>query len=223
MLSVFMMVSIAEANNGITTNSEMGYTSFYKAKPIKFVEKGVIFYVYPNGEFKFKLNGRTVHSWDYAYRRGYYTRGNSHVRLPITHDRFGKIKRVRNVFIDYNRYGNVTRIGSVFIDYHRRKMVRIGGLHLSYNSYGDIRYFGRVKPRFSHRTYRYDHFYSGMILDYDDDYFYYNDFYNDFDTYREDDHYYYYRSKRDKDSKKRKIIKRKKQNKEILDTRKRRS
>ena len=211
LLGMFMMVSTAEATNGIITNSKPGYHSAYKAKPISFVEKGIKFYVYPNGDLDFRTNSRSRKSTQYIYRNGKrYIKRVPFNRVSISHDYQGRINRVGNVFINYNRFGKVKRIGSVFVDYHRRKLVRVGGLSIKYNRYGEVFYYGQVKPRYSYRNYRYDRFYDGMILDYNDDYFNHNDFYNDFDDYDEDDHYYYYKSKKNKGHKNEKIIKRKK-------------
>lgn len=216
------MVSLAEANNGKSTNSNKGYYNFYKAKPIKFVEKGVKFYVYPNGEFTFSTHRRKVYPRNSVYYNRRYAKRAIYNRVPVVRDYFGRIKRVGNVFINYNRYGKVKRIGSVTIDYRHRRLKRVGGLYIKYNRFGDIRYFGHVKPRFSRRVYNYDHFYDGMILDYDNNFFYDDDFYDDFDEYGEDDHYYYYKSKKRKSNKKGKVLKRKKEHKDYLDNRKER-
>ncbi|MGB5362872.1 MAG: hypothetical protein WBN17_06175 [Aureibaculum sp.] len=211
LLGMFMMVSTAEATNGVLTDSKPGYHSAYKAKPISFVENGIKFYVYPNGDLDFKSNSRSRNTTQYVYRNGKrYVKRVPFNRVRITHDRHGRINRVGNVFINYNRFGKVQRIGSVFVDYQHRKLARVGGLSIKYNRYGEVFYYGQVKPRYTYRNYRYDRFYNGMILDYNDDYFSHDDFYNDFDNYNEDDHYYYYKSKKNKGHKDEKIIKRKK-------------
>lgn len=222
LLGMFMMVSTAEAINGKTSNSKPGYYSYYKAKPIQFVEKGIKFFIYPNGDLDFNTQTRSRFTTQYVYTNGRrYTKRVPFSKVRISRDHYGRVKRVGSVFINYNRFGKVSKVGSIFIDYHHRKLARVGGLHIKYNRYGGIRYVGHVKSRYSHRTY--NHLYNGMIFDYYDTYFYNDDFYNNFDDYDEDDDYYYYKSKKGKGSKQGKIIKRKKVQKDTLEVRKKRS
>lgn len=225
LLGMFMMVSTAEATDGIPRlrdNSKPGYNRYYIAKPIQFVEKGIKFYIYPNGKLDFNTHTRARYTTQYVYNNGRrYTKRVPFSKVRISRDHYGRVKRVGSVFINYNRFGKVSRVGSILIDYHHRKLARVGGLHIKYNRYGGVRYIGQVKSRYPHRNY--NHLYDGMIFDYNDDYFYDDDFYNNFDDYDEDDDFYYYKSKKGKDHKKDKIIKRKKAQKDILHERKKRS
>lgn len=209
-----MVVSTAEASDGVKTDSKKGYYNYSNTKPIQFVEKGIKFYIFPNGDVDFNTHSRTRYSTRYTYRNGSrYNRRTLKHRVHISRDYYGRVKRVGNVFINYNRYGKVSRVGSVFIDYHHRKMTNVGGLYIKYNRFGQVNYYGHVKPRYSYSTYNYNYFYDGMVLGYDDDYFFDNNFYNNFDDYDEDENFYYYKSKKGKGLKKEKIIKRKKENK----------
>lgn len=213
-LGMLMMVSTVEATDGKKSNSTKGYFSYYSAQPIKFMERGIKFYVFPNGEIDFNTNARSRSR--YYYRNGRrYKKRIPHVGVAIHRDFNGKIRRVGNVFINYNRYGNVTRVGSVFIDYHRgRKLRRVGGLTIRYDRYGRVRYFGQVKPNFGYGSSFNNYHFEDFIYDYNDDFFYHDDFYNYYEDYDEDDDYYYYRSKSSKGLKKAhkkgKVIKRKK-------------
>jgi len=221
LLGMFMMVSNVEATNGPTTNSKTGYYKYRNAKPIQFVEKGIKFYIFPSGEFDFNTRTRTRYTSSYIYKNGRrYTRRAPLHRVHISRDHYGRVKRVGTVFINYNRYGKVSRVGSVFIDYRHRRMTNVGGLHIRYNRFGEVRYFGHVKPRYSYRNFDYNRFYDGMILDFDDRYFDDIDFYDNFDNHDEDDNFYYYKSKKGKGHKKAKIIKRKKEHKNLSKKRK---
>jgi len=222
LLGMFMMVSTAEATNGKTSNSKLGYNRYYKAKPIQFMEKGIKFYIYPNGQLDFNTHSRSRFTTQYVYRNGRrYTKRVPYNKVRISRDYFGRIKRVGNVFISYNRFGKVARVGSVFMNYKHRKLTRVGGLRIKYDRYGGMRYYGQVKYRTYHRTY--NHIYDGMTFDYNDNYFYHDDFYNNFDDYDEDDDYYYYKSKKGKVNNKGKIIKRKKESKDLIKERKKRN
>ncbi len=207
LLVTFMMVSIAEAHHGKKTNSKSGYYNYIRTKPIQFVERGIKFYVYPNGKLDFNTNVR--HKTYSHYRNGRrYAKRTPFLGVRISRDYYGRVNRIGNTFINYNRYGKVSRIGSVFIDYRYRRMTRVGGIQISYDHYGNVRYFGQVKSRHNHHDYNYEY----DEFDYEDDFFYDDDFYNDYEDYDEDDNFYYYKSKKGKSKghKKSKIIKRKK-------------
>ncbi len=94
------------------------------SEPVKVKERGINFYIFPNGDFDFNAHGN-------HYRHAGY-RG-----VRVERDRFGKIRRVGNVYIDYNRHGQVSRIGHVFIKYNHRGLVaKIGHRYLRYNRRG---------------------------------------------------------------------------------------
>lgn len=92
-------------------------------EPVKLSIRGVDFFIFPSGDFDFNTHQRNN---PYYYNPGAYG-------VRIEKDRYGKIRRVGNVFINYNRYGQVRRIGNVFIQYNDEGFVRkIGHLHLKY-------------------------------------------------------------------------------------------
>ncbi len=213
LLGILMMVSTVEATDGVKTNSKKDYNTRYGSKSIQFFEKGIKFYVFPNGEFDFNTNTRSRYTTQYVYRNGrrYKTRV-PYNSVRISRDYRGRIKSIGNTYINYNRFGKIARVGSIFIDYNHRRMTRVGGLKIKYDRYGNVRYYGQVKNRYNHYG-RSNHF-NGTIFDYNDDFFYDNGFYNDYEDYGEDDDYYYYKSKSNKGLKKGhqkgKVIKRKK-------------
>jgi len=222
LLGMFMMVSTTEATTSKFTNSNPGYFNYYNAKPVQFMEKGIKFFVYANGDLDFNMNSRAKLTTQYVYTNGRrYVKKVPFSRVPIARDNFGRIKRIGSVLINYNRMGKVSKVGSVYIDYKHRRLARVGGLRIRYNSNGGVRYFGHVKSRNYQRNY--NHLYDGLILNYDDNYFYNDNFYNNFDQFDEDDNYYFYRSKKGTGSKKGKVLKRKKLQKDILKERKKRS
>ena len=203
-----------KADIGVPTNDNMGYVSIKKAAPIEFIENGIKFSVFLNGDFDFLSNSRAMAPRVYTYRNGiraFNIYGTD--RNLIRTNRLGQVISVNGITIDYNRYGNVIRIGSVYIDYRGNQMVQVGNLHIIYHPHGYVKYAGFVKPRMNIRSYDYRKFYNGMVLDYDDDYFYNDHFYNDFNRYNEDADYYYYKSKKNNDNT---VIKRKKETKKEM-------
>ncbi|PHR74026.1 MAG: hypothetical protein COA67_01285 [Lutibacter sp.] len=212
LLTMLLLVSTVEAKNGERTNYRTGYMSIYDAEPIQFVERGIKFYVFLDGEFDFNTKPNRHTQTDYLYktsRRSTRVRSNRGVR--IDRDYKGRIRRIGNVFINYNRYGKVRRIGKVFVDYRHRKMSNVGNLRVIYNHRGKVRYIGNVKRH----TYGYGYYndynsWNYWEYDYDDDFFFKSNFHNQYESYNEDDNFLYYRSKGVKKGVKGKIIKRKK-------------
>ena len=216
-----MMVSTVEATDGAKTNSKKGYSDRYGARSIEFMERGIKFYVFPNGEIDF--NSHNKFKSQYYYRNGHRYKKRIPMRgISIDRDYNGRVRRVGKVFINYNRFGKVSRVGSVNIDYSHRRMTQVGGLQINYDRFGNKHYYGQVKPRYNIHLHS-GHF-TGSIFNYNDNFFYDHDFYNDYEDYGEDDDYYYYKSKSNKkDSKKGKVIKRKKLKREPSKVKKRRS
>ena len=158
--------------------------------PVKVKERGINFYVFPDGTFDFNAHGN-------HYQYAGYT------AVRIERDRFGKIRRVGNVYINYNRHGQVSRIGSVFIKYNRRGLVsRVGHKYIRYNRRG---YYVVIR----HRPYRPGYIYSTgynynvscnvpVYTDYssnfDNDYYADDDYNNDY--YDDSDGDYYHRPER---------------------------
>ena len=206
---LFLFTINAKADIGFPTDGNMGYVSIHKVVPIEFVENGIKFSIFLNGDFDFVANSRAYNSTVISYRKGIkYVDVRTRSYKGILRNRFGQIIRIDGIPISYDRFGNVTRIGSVDIDYRGTRMTQVGNLHILYNPHGYVKYIGFVKPRMSSWVYSYNHFYNGMTLDYDDDNFYDDHFYTDFGKYREDNDYYYYKSKKGKSEV---VVKRKKE------------
>ena len=112
-----------------------GHNNYYAidyrdAEPIEFRERGISFYVFPNGDFDFN----TGNSSYIARRGGVPTTTN----IKIEHDNYGRVRRIGNVFVNYDYYGRVKRIGSVYMTYNSFALTKIGGMRLFYNYHGEI-------------------------------------------------------------------------------------
>ncbi|MDQ7959387.1 hypothetical protein [Flavobacterium lindanitolerans] len=118
-------------------------------EPIAFVERGITFYVFPDGQFDFNTEP-TVANDVFYYKSGRRsssanmntTYGAPGVRngqgVKIEHDSQGRIRRVGNVFVNYDAYNRIKRIGTVYMSYNRYALSQIGGLQLIYNRRGEI-------------------------------------------------------------------------------------
>lgn len=129
-------------SNGNGNGHHNGHNNYYAidyrdAEPIEFRERGISFYVFPNGDFDFNTgNGSYIARRDGVPATNVADRG---VRgIKIEHDSYGRVRRVGNTFINYDYYGRVKRIGSVYMTYNSFALTRIGGMRLFYNYHGQI-------------------------------------------------------------------------------------
>lgn len=155
--SIFLLGSVANASEIINFSGKEASFSF--DEPIEFTERGITFYVFPNGEFDFNTQQNT--NTDILYRNGrrntnqtFGTPSNGGVR--IEHDNFGRIRRIGNVFVNYDFDNRIKRIGSVYMSYNRFALSQVGGLRIIYNRRGQIvNMFGTVKGFTSNYSYNY--------------------------------------------------------------------
>lgn len=213
LLGLITFVTGSFANTNHKSTSKIGVNYRYD-DVISFVERGVKFHVFLNGDFDFNTHPNSTRYYDYNGRR---TRVNRGVR--IERDFRGRVRRVGNSFINYDSRGNVKRIGSVYIDYRFGQMTRVGNLKIRYDRWGNPRFFGNVK----FNDYCEDDVYYndnvgididiniGDVCDYDDVYFYRRDFRRNYRQFKEDNNFYYYRAVPNaKIGKRSKVLKRRK-------------
>lgn len=138
----------ADRMEGVNIPTQKFIKRYGHQKPIVFVEGGVKFFVFKNGEIDFRSVRRTRSrsrnvNW---YQGNYYSpgRGNRNWNsngFSVRYDRYGRINQVGMNSIRYNRYDQVRRIGAVLINYNRRGLVsQIGGLQIYYGKHGRIRH-----------------------------------------------------------------------------------
>ena len=233
LLVAFMMVSTVEASiSKENPNSKWDY-GYYNDEPIHFKERGIKFFIFPDGQMDFDIHPNaqgTTTEYYYKSNRNKSRHGAYHGGVKVVRDYRGRVIRVGRVFINYNYSGKISRVGSVFISYRRNMMTRVGGLRLIYDRHGNVSYVGRVKHHYYNNYYTnyyhdyyqnfyHDYFYDNYVYDFNDDFFDDDNFYNEYEQFNEDDDYYYYRSKRrssktrnGKKEVKQKMIKRKKLN-----------
>ena len=144
--SILLFGSGAKASEIINYSDERTTSILNMNDPIEFTERGITFYVFPNGEFDFN----TVQSQGNAsyYRRGrnmamgapgvrnFYASPNNPVR--IEHDAMGRIRRIGNVFVNYDNLNRIKRIGTIYMSYNRFALDQVGGLRIIYNRRGQI-------------------------------------------------------------------------------------
>ena len=153
--SILLVGSVAKASELNFTDEETR-TRFNFDEPISFTERGIEFFVFPNGDFDFNTRPNDSQG-DYFFRSAgkrvsntSTARGNANVNYGtlIEHDSFGRVRRVGNTFINYDNFDRVSRIGTVYMKYNRLSLTQVGGLKIVYNRRGDIvDMIGSVKGR----------------------------------------------------------------------------
>ncbi len=184
--SILLVGGVANASEIIKKPGEEQGMRFGFDDPISFMERGIEFFVFPNGEFDFNTRPEDSQG-DYFYKAAGKKGTTVQARRPINygtrieHDSFGRVRRIGNTFINYDNRDRVSRIGTVYMKYNRTALAQIGGMKIVYNRRGEIiDTFGRIKG-YSNSGYAYDsnnHYDSNNYTasnhnDNDSDYYYY--------------------------------------------------
>jgi hypothetical protein len=120
---------------------------FRNAEPIVFTERGIEFFVFPDGQFDFNTRPSTGSGMYYkskrtsAVNKTYGTPTNfrnQNYGVKVEHDNSGKVRRIGNVFINYDSNDRIKRVGSVYMSYNRYALEQVGGLQIIYNRRGQI-------------------------------------------------------------------------------------
>jgi hypothetical protein len=161
---------------------------FRNADPIVFTERGIEFFIFPDGQFDFNTRPSTGSTGGMYYKAGKkngmnktygapanYRNGNYGVK--VEHDNMGRVRRIGNVMINYDSNDRVKRVGSVYMTYNRYALERVGGLEIIYNRRGQIvDIVGAVKGgrgyEYSQNSYG-NNDYGNSQNSNDDDYYYY--------------------------------------------------
>ena len=151
--SILLIGNVAKASE-LNFTDDATRTRFSFDEPISFNERGIEFFVFPNGEFDF--NTRPDDSQGDYFYKGAGKKGEKTLERGATvnfgtlieQDSFGRVRRVGNTFINYDSRDRVSRIGTIYMRYNRFALTQIGGLHIEYNRFGEITdMFGTVKGR----------------------------------------------------------------------------
>lgn len=114
----------------LVPNSIRGYGNSFI-----FLENGVTFSVYPDGEFDFYIDnqvnigvGARIGNVGITFNSGY------NYNPFVQYDDYGAIIQVENVPVYYDFYGRVSQIGGVDVWYRNGRVRRLGGLNVFWNS-----------------------------------------------------------------------------------------
>ena len=163
-------VSATSTTNRLDINASNAFVRDYGNSFI-FVEQGVEFSVFPDGQFDFNL-------MQYGPRFDAYADfGNASISFNtgygydayVQYDDYGAVVQIENIPIYYDYYGRIIRAGSVRINYNDYGYVnRVGGLYVHYNAYNRFsHYTGFINAYNRHYVYRPWHtYYSAPLIDF---------------------------------------------------------
>jgi len=102
-----------------------------------FVENGITFSVYPDGEFDFFIDNRINVGANVNYGSANITFNSGYnYNSFVQYDDYGAVIQIENVPVFYDYYGRVNRIGGVNVWYRNGRVRRLGGMHVYYNNRG---------------------------------------------------------------------------------------
>jgi hypothetical protein len=182
---IFLMVSTVEAKNGHTLPNNIRVNYMYE-NAVNFIERGVEFFIFTNGEFDFNINNNY---YDYNGQR------NRVQHRTISRDYSGRIISIGNSFVNYDWRGNVTRIGNISMRYYSGRLTHVGNLNVRYDRGGFPNFYGYVSNNYHYDNGLRVNLNIGTVCAYNDTYFYRSDFGKNYSQIREDNNFYYYRAR----------------------------
>lgn len=131
--------------NAADRNNRKSSVDFRNADPIVFVERGIEFYLFADGQLDFNTkpssgemyynSGRRIGMVNKTYEASSYYKNYG---VKVEHDNKGRVRSVGNVMINYDANNRVKRVGSVYMTYNRFALTQVGGLKIVYNNRNQI-------------------------------------------------------------------------------------
>lgn len=160
-LILFLFIGLT-ANVAKATSPEAANYTKYDGKAYIFIENGVEFSVFPDGQFDFVYVGPqnstevviSTPGVNVSFNAGY------DYEAYAQYDDYGAIIQVEDVPVFYDEFGRIIQAGTVDISYRNRRLVRVGGLNIFYNNFGYYDYCtGFINPFNRFYVYRPWHIY----------------------------------------------------------------
>lgn len=147
--AVLFAVSAAQASEKSSIATTNTLFRFNFEEPISFTERGIDFFIFPNGEFDFNtepIADATIYNKSGRRHTNITFGAPTAYGVRIDHDALGRVRRIGNVFLNYDAQNRIKRVGSVYMSYNRFALSQVGGLKIIYNRRGEIvSFFGSVK------------------------------------------------------------------------------
>ena len=106
----------------------------YNGQRYIFMEDGIEFSVYPDGEFDFVvpqvISGLNINLNAGAVNISYNSGFN--YDAYVQYDQYGAVIQIGNVPIYYDNWGRIVQAGDIYLNYSNARLVRLGGLNIYY-------------------------------------------------------------------------------------------
>jgi len=155
---LFTLLFVGWSASASSTDNSSTYPFNNYGESFIFVEGGVEFAIYPNGEFDFYYDSQ------YSRNSAYISAPNGNVSYNsgynydpyVQYDDYGAVIQIENVPVYYDFYGRIIQAGNIFIDYNRHGNIsRLGGLRIQYNSFQrPVHYSGYINAYNSRYVYQ---------------------------------------------------------------------
>tara|TARA_B100000497_G_scaffold1370_1_gene1654 strand:+ start:649 stop:1722 length:1074 start_codon:yes stop_codon:yes gene_type:complete len=129
----------------------------YNGRAYIFIEGGVEFSVFADGQFDFLYLGKQNNNSVFVNTPSVFVSFNAghDYEAYLQYDDYGAIIQIEDVPVFYDVYGRIIQAGEVEINYINRAISRVGSLQIYYNRYGDYAYcIGYINSYNRFYTYR---------------------------------------------------------------------
>ena len=167
-LIVAIVLSAISLQNSKTYANNLSATIYNSNdNSMTFVENGITFSIFKNGEFDFFINelGNGIGvSYESPGVSISYNSGFDYDPY-IQYDTYGAVIQIENTPIYYDNFGRINRAGTINIHYNSGRLNRIGNLNIFYNNYGRYSHCNGYINNFN-RTYVYHPYHNWFIRPY---------------------------------------------------------
>lgn len=136
-LSLVLLISFTTSCVSMADNQQYTEAGTYRGSvPFIFIENGVEFAIYPNGEFDFAYVGQNYGHNPYSDPRHPFSyNGGYDYDMYLQFDRYGAVIQIESVPVYYDVYGRIRRAGTVTIRYTGDLVSQIGNMRIMYENH----------------------------------------------------------------------------------------
>lgn len=138
LIGLMTLSSTTFATTTTTTENTARYNAVFDGSKYIFVENGIEFSVFPDGEFDFYIP-ELVQGVNVNVNAGpvgiSFNTGFDYDPY-VQYDDFGAVIQIENTPLFYDYYGRLSQAGDVRINYRNNRIVNVGGLNIFYNNFG---------------------------------------------------------------------------------------